>query len=85
MNEYLVVFSSTHAALAFESSFGEGGGLIPVPSSVRAGCGMGLRFFEKDHHAAWEKTRQVAECANVANCIEGVYVRDGAQCCKLLF
>lgn len=79
MNEYLVVFASTHAALAFEASFGEGGGLIPVPSSVRAGCGMGLRFFEKNDCGAQEKAQQVAECANVTNSIDGIYLRKGAQ------
>ena len=46
MSDYLFVFDHTHAAIAAERALLEGGfsvGVMPVPTAIAAGCGIGLR------------------------------------------
>lgn len=50
---YIITFPNTHMAILAEKSLLQGGfsvGVMPVPSSIRAGCGIALRV--TDHHAA---------------------------------
>lgn len=77
MREYLVVFSSTHAALAFDSAF-EDGSIVPVPPSVRAGCGMGQRFFAESNDDARIKVETLANKLDIAQNLDGLFLREGS-------
>lgn len=79
MAEYLVAFASTHAALAFESAFGSEAGLVPVPPAVRAGCGMGLRFFEEGDAVACARVADLSRSLDLEAGVEGVYRRRGSD------
>lgn len=74
---YLVVFSSTHAALALDSAFPVDASLIPVHPSIRAGCGMGLRFVARDDSGSIDIVERACARAGLSFGIEGVYRRDG--------
>ena len=73
MEPYLVTFSSTHAALAFEAAFGAEGRLVPVPPDVRAGCGMALRFMAISDERAVDRVFEVARSCQVEGHMEGLY------------
>lgn len=73
MEPYLVTFSSTHAALAFEAAFGAEGRLVPVPPDVRAGCGMALRFTAVSDGQARDRAFEVARSCQVEGHMEGLY------------
>ena len=66
MRVYLATFSSTHAALAFEGSFHGEGALVPVPPTIRAGCGMAWRFPAANEEEANEKAEMAARAAGLA-------------------
>lgn len=66
MQAYLVTFASTHAALAFEGSFGSGGALVPVPPTLRAGCGMAWRFVAGGDEEALGRASKCAGEAGLA-------------------
>lgn len=76
MAEYLVTFGSTHAALSFETAFGEGASLVPVPPKVRAGCGMALRFFAPGDKAALRQVDELACELDVWPHIEAVLAKE---------
>ncbi|AGA70716.1 Protein of unknown function (DUF3343) [Desulfitobacterium dichloroeliminans LMG P-21439] len=43
---YIVTFPNTHMAILAEKSLQQGGfsvGIMPIPSSIKAGCGIALR------------------------------------------
>lgn len=75
--EYLVAFGSTHAALSFEAAFGEGGSIVPVPPSVRAGCGMALHFFADSDGQASACVQELASKLGVTSQIDGVFGKEG--------
>ncbi len=79
MRSFLVAFGSTHAALSFEAAFGSDGRLVPVPPTIRAGCGMGLLFAASGPQQASARVRDVAEQLGVADQIEGIYLKSGAS------
>ena len=66
MQVYLVTFASTHAALSFEGSFGTGGALVPVPPSLRAGCGMAWRYVAASDEEAARLAGAAAQTAGLA-------------------
>lgn len=48
---YIITFPNTHMAILAEKSLLQGGfsvGVMPVPSSIKAGCGIALRV--ADYH-----------------------------------
>ena len=65
MQAYLATFASTHAAMAFEASFGAGGALVPVPPTLRAGCGMAWRFAAAGDEAARGRAARAAAGADL--------------------
>ena len=67
MQVYLVTFASTHAALSLEGSFGTGGALVPVPPSLRAGCGMAWRYVAAGDEEAAGLAGAAAQAAGLAN------------------
>ena len=67
MRVYLATFSSTHAALAFEGAFEGQGALVPVPPTIRAGCGMAWRFVAPDDAAAHDRAAATARAAGLAD------------------
>ena len=73
--EYLVTFSSTHAALAAEAACGGAGALVPVPPSVRAGCGMGLLLRVADDAAACAQVQRFGRSAGEQG-IDGLYAHE---------
>ena len=75
--EYLVAFGSTHAALSFEAAFGEGGSIIPVPPSVRAGCGMALLFSADSDQRALGCVGEIADRLGVSSQIDGIFKKSG--------
>ena len=66
MQAHLVTFASTHAALAFEDAAERDGALVPVPPTLRAGCGMAWRLVRRDDGAARERVEEVAAAAGLA-------------------
>ena len=66
MQVYLVTFASTHAALSLEGSFGTGGALVPVPPSLRAGCGMAWRYVAASDEEAARLAGAAAQAAGLA-------------------
>lgn len=83
MAEYLAAFGSTHAALSFEAAFGEQGSLVPVPPKVRAGCGMGLRFFANEDAEARQHVETLSSELGVEQQIDGVFRKQGSEYCLL--
>ena len=76
MQVYLVTFASTHAALAFEGCAGGDGALVPVPPSLRAGCGMAWRLVRKDDDGACTSAAEVARQAGLAELDWELYAKD---------
>lgn len=79
MGAYIFTFASSHAALACEKAcdeLNEHAGLIPVPSGIRAGCGMGLLLYRKSDDEAVAFAHLLHEKACVATQLEGVYAKE---------
>lgn len=79
MATFLTAFGSTHAALSFEANFGNGARLVPVPPTVRAGCGMGLLFSAFNAAEAHQRVEALAEELGVASQVEGIYEKSGSS------
>ena len=77
MRVYLVTFASTHAALAFEGSFGSEGALVPVPPSLRAGCGMAWRYVAAGDGEALVLAQQAAQAAGLAGADWQLHAQEG--------
>ena len=84
MAEYLAAFGSTHAALSFEAAFGEQGSLVPVPPKVRAGCGMGLRFFVDEDAEARQRVETLSSELGVEQQIACSESREASIACWAL-
>lgn len=78
MSSYFLTFASTHAALACEKAcndLNEKGSLVPIPSGIRAGCGMGLLVYGGSDEEVLSFAYALREEAKVGNLLEEVYAK----------
>ena len=74
---YLVVFSSTHAALALDSAFPVDAYHNTLQPYKKASSGKGVRFLARDDSGSIEIVERACSRAGLSLGVEGVYSRDG--------
>lgn len=71
MEDFVIAFESTHAAMASEKALSRfGATMLPVPRAISAGCGMALRF----KAAGADEARAIASSAKEACGLATLYM-----------